>query len=289
MEHDEKSTPSSQSAVSLPQEANLKDPEAGGATPQPQLDSGFLPWSQVVAGHLVALNTWGYITSYGLFQAFYTKALNEQPSAISWVGSIQVFLTFFISTFSMHALNKGFYRPTLALGLGLQVIGVFCTSVSYRYWQFLLAQGVCQGIGAGLTFAPTVGLVSSYFVRRRAVAIAGMASGMSTGGVVFPVIGQQLLDRIGFAWTLRVMGFVILANSVVILLLVRPRPAAGGSHPLIDRTALRDPCYMLFAVGMVLAVMAMYFGYYYVSIYFTSLQLTFSFSFLSFSLFSRGK
>ena len=234
----------------------------------PRTDAGFRAWSQVFAAHLIAFNTWGYNTSYGLFQAYYARNLDLSPSAISWVGSIQNFLIFFISTFSMHALVAGprYYRGVLITGLALQLLGIFATSWCREYWQFLLAQGICQGVGSGLFFAPTVGLISTYFVKKRAIANAGMACGMSTGGIVFPLIARQLLQSVGFEWTLRVMGFVILFNSILILLLIRPIPSDTKQRtPFVDTTAFKDALLIKFALGMLMAVFGMYFAYYYVS------------------------
>lgn len=57
-------------------------------------DGGLKAWTQAVMGHLVAFNTCGYIASFGVFQAYYQSALGVSPSAISWVGSVQIFLIF---------------------------------------------------------------------------------------------------------------------------------------------------------------------------------------------------
>lgn len=224
-----------------------------------------MAWLQVIAGHLVAFNSWGYVNSFGLFQAYYATALNQSPSAISWVGSIQTFLTLFIGTFSGRAMDAGYYRHVAVAGLGLQVLGIFMTSISTEYWQLLLSQGICQGLGSGLVFTPTVALVSTYFVKRRALAISGMTSGTATGGVVFPIVARQLLDQVGFAWTVRTMGFIILANSAVILALARPRPFLRKSGPLIELGAFADPWYSFFGLGLLLALLGLYFAYYYVS------------------------
>lgn len=228
-------------------------------------DGGLVAWSQVVAGHLVALNSWGYINSFGLFQAYYTTALKEDLSTISWVGSIQIFLTLFIGTFSGRAMDGGYYRHIAVIGLSLQVLGLFMTSLANQYWQLLLAQGICQGLGNGLVFTPTIALVSTYFLKKRAVAVAGMTSGTATGGVVFPIIARQLLHKIGFAWTVRTMGFIVLANSAVILALTRTRISRRTTGPLIELAAFADPWYSLFGLGLLLALTGLYFVYYYVS------------------------
>ena len=229
------------------------------------LDGGLVAWSQVIAGHLVAFNSWGYVNSFGLFQAYYTLTLSQAPSKISWIGSIQIFLTLFVGTFSGRAMDAGYYRHVAFAGLGLQVLGIFMTSLITEYWQLLLAQGICQGLGNGLVFPPTVALVSTYFVKKRAVAISCMSCGTATGGIVFPLIARQLLDKLGFGWTIRVMGLIMLVNSVVALALARVRHTSRSTGPLIELSAFADFWYSLFGLGLLLACLGLYFGYYYVS------------------------
>ena len=231
----------------------------------PPPDGGLLAWSQVLAGHLVAFNSWGYVNSFGLFQAYYTTSLSQSPATISWVGGIQIFLMMFIGTFSGRALDAGYYHHVAVPGLVLQVVGIFMTSLAKSYWQLLLAQGICQGIGSGLAFTPTMALVSTYFTTKRALAVCGMSSGAATGGVVFPIIARQLLDRIGIGWTVRVMGFVFLANAAIALALIRPRPMARRGGSLVEFRSFKDPWYSVFSLGMLLVVLGLYFVYYYVS------------------------
>ena len=68
-----------------------------------------------------------------------------------------------------------------------------------------------------------------------------MTSGTATGGIVFPVIARQLTDKVGFGWTIRVMGFIILANSIIILVLARTRGSPRSTGPLIKLAAFADP------------------------------------------------
>ena len=53
--------------------------------PGPPPDGGLVAWTQVVCGHLIIFNTWGYIVSYGVFQTYYVATLGHPPSDISWV------------------------------------------------------------------------------------------------------------------------------------------------------------------------------------------------------------
>ncbi|PWY96107.1 monocarboxylate permease [Aspergillus sclerotioniger CBS 115572] len=233
------------------------------STIKPPPDGGRKAWMQSVMGHLVCFNTWGYLASFGVFQSYYQNHLGVSESAISWVGSIQIFLIFFVGTFSGRALDAGLFRPVFCAGVVLQVVGVFMTSLSSRYWQVFLAQGLCTGLGSGLQFCPTMGLVATYFDQRRVFAVAFALVGSGTGGMLFPGLVKGLLPSLGFGWTMRVVGFVMLATSLPSMALLQTRLPPRKSGPLVDLAAFRDPLYTLFIVGIWLNFWGMYFAVYY--------------------------
>ena len=233
---------------------------------EPPPDGGLRAWTQVLVGHLVVFNTWGSISSFGIFQAYYVTALKRSPSDISWVGSFQILLIFLIGSFSGRAMDAGYYRTVLIAGSTFFLVGMFMTSFCTQYWQLVLSQGICQGIGNGLLFCPTVSLISTYFLKRRALAISLVACGGAVGGMVFPAIAQQLLPRVGFPWTVRVMGFVALFNFCIVISFARTRIAPRKTGPLIEWAAFTELPYVLFIMGMFLTLWGVYFVYYYVSV-----------------------
>ncbi|KAK0611376.1 major facilitator superfamily domain-containing protein, partial [Immersiella caudata] len=231
-------------------------------------DGGLRAWSQVLVAHLVAINAWGYLNSFGLFQSYYTTTLpTASPSSISFVGSLQIFLSFLVGSISGRALDAGYLRPCLALGSGLQILGIFTTSVASKYWHFVLAHGICKGLGDGLVFTPATAVVGTYFVRRRALAMGIGAAGTATGGLIFPVIAQRLMESVGFAWTVRVMGCVVVGNAVVILACSRARLAGRRRGDLFAWRAFGERSYTLFCVGMFLNWWALYFAFFYISVF----------------------
>ena len=240
------------------------DAEKHISDPGPAPDGGFQAWAQALMAHLVQFNSWGYINSFGLFQSYYANVLDASPSAISWLGSVQICLIFFIGAFAGRATDAGHFRKVLVLGSLLQILGVFMTSLSTKYWQFFLAQGICTGIGDGLVFCPTIALLATYFAKNRSIAIAINASGAGTGGIVFPLIAQQLLPKIGFGWTLRVMGFVILFNAAIAMTLARTRLPPKKLGPHVEWAAFKEVPYTLFCLGAFFSYWAIFFAFYYV-------------------------
>ncbi len=158
---------------------------------KPVLDSGIVAWMQVLVGYLLVFNGFGYVSAFGVFQSYYEATLEIPASTISWVGSVQLFLLFLMGTFSGRAMDAGYFRLLILAGCSLQILGIFATSFSTKYWQLFLAQGVVQGLGNGLLFTPLVALVSSYFSKRKAFALALAACGAPTGGIVFPLVSYQ--------------------------------------------------------------------------------------------------
>ena len=238
---------------------------SSGLYPGPLPDGGSQAWLQVLSAHLVIFNAWGYISSYGVFQSYYVTALQRPPSDISWVGSIQIWLLFFIGAFSGRATDAGYFKQAYLVGSVLQLLGVFMTSLCTQYSQFFLAQGLCQGIGIGLVFCPLMTLLSTYFSKRRALAMASASSGTATGGLVYPAMVERLLPTIGFAWTVRAIGLIMLVLQVLGLVLIKPRLPPRKSGPLIELAAFREPAYALFTAGLFLIFWGVFFAFYYVS------------------------
>jgi MFS family permease len=213
---------------------------------------------------LAIMNSWGFVNSFGAFQTYYTSILPESPSTISWIGSTQACLVFCLGVFSGRALDAGYFRPTIMVGIVFQLVGIFTMSVAKTYWQLLLTQGICTGIGGGIFFVPIVGLCSTYFAKRRGMALGIVTSGNSAGGIVYPIVVRQLLGKIGFGWTVRVLDFVNVVSLAVVIAFMRLRLPPRKTGPLLDMAVLKDVPYMLHVLGMCFNMPAIYFVFYYV-------------------------
>ncbi|KAL7620051.1 hypothetical protein AAE478_010600 [Parahypoxylon ruwenzoriense] len=233
--------------------------------PGPPPDGGRVAWLNCLCGHLAIMNTWGFINSFGVFQAYYATQLNRPPSDISWIGSIQVFLTFFIGTFTGRITDAGFFKPIVIIGTMFMTLGIFTTSAATQYWQLLLSQGLCMGIGNGCIFCPTVSTVSTYFSRRRSLAIGIAACGSVSGGLIFPAMARQLLPTAGFGWTVRAMGFVQLATLALANTFMTSRLPPRRSGSFVEWGAFRELEYTFYAAGMFFNFWGVYFGFYYLA------------------------
>ncbi|KAK9422944.1 putative MFS monocarboxylate transporter [Seiridium unicorne] len=79
----------------------------------PPPDGGWVAWTQALVAHLVIVNTWGIINSFGVFQSYYQGSLGRPASDISWIGSMQVFFLFVVGTLTGRLTDAGYCRVVL--------------------------------------------------------------------------------------------------------------------------------------------------------------------------------
>jgi hypothetical protein len=95
-----------------------------------------------------------------------------------------------------------------------------------------------------------ISLVSTYFSKKRSLAIGVVACGSATGGLVFSAMVQQLLPKVGFGRTLRALGFVQLACLVTCILFAKQRLPPRRAGPIVEWAAFKELPYSLFAAGI---------------------------------------
>ncbi|KAH7078158.1 major facilitator superfamily domain-containing protein [Paraphoma chrysanthemicola] len=232
-------------------------------------NGGFWAWMQVLGGFFLLFNSWGIINTFGSYQAYYESDLlpNSSASAISWIGSIQAFLLLMVGALTGPLYDAGYFRSLLILGSILLVLGQMMLSLCHSYWQVLLAQAFCIGIGTGMLFVPSVAILSTYFSTRIGLAIGIAASGSSFGGVIYPIVFHKLLPQLGFAWTTRVLGFIMLATMIVPNICMRVRVLPAKSRSLLDLRAFLIPAYSLQVAAFFCGFMGLYMPFFYAQVY----------------------
>ncbi|KAI4167478.1 MAG: hypothetical protein LQ348_007651, partial [Seirophora lacunosa] len=240
-------------------------------------DGGTLAWLQVLAGFFVVMNAQGLNQSYGVFQAYYERTLlpTHSPSTIAWIGSLQIFLLFFMSIVVSGQIDAGRFQHCFTGGSALLVAATVATSFCTRYWHFVLAQGVATGMGMGLLFGAGVQVLFTYFRRRLGIATGIASAGGAVGGMVFPAVCEALIGKVGFAWTVRVVALIVLVTLIPANLMARERPGRRTAKkkekkkkkPSIDWSAFTDAPYLLVTAGLFCSFWGVYFGFYFIVTY----------------------
>ena len=150
----------------------------------------------------------------------------------------------------------------------LAVIAMMLTSLCTEFYQFLLCQGLLFGISSGLIFAPALSVVGHYFFKKRAMAMAFASTGSPIGGIIYPVIMTNVLQKssIGFAWGQRICGFLSLFLLGVAAVTIRPMPIRRKGRFILFEAFLK-PVYSLQIAALFLVVLGIWTPYFYLAEY----------------------
>ena len=213
-------------------------PERDVETPEdtdicPTKDRGWAAWKFVLASSAIEFMIWGASYGYGSFQDYH----QHNPRSPFHKSSLTA-----TSSIGTSLLAGQHFIPLLAFGLYStfpSLIKVFTyTCVVFSSLSLLIAsfansvallvvfQGLFLGIFGGNLFTTTILWLPNWWDQRRGFATALIFAGSAVGGIVWPIIFTQLLDKTGFRWTLRTWALIqlIVSGSAVMCLAPGRKP-----------------------------------------------------------------
>ncbi|CAI4213983.1 unnamed protein product [Parascedosporium putredinis] len=197
-------------------------------------DGGIEAWTVVFGAWLALFCTFGLITCVGLFLEYYVEGplASYGPSTVSWIVSAQIFVQGGGTAIWGRIFDSYGPRWLLWVGTPVYCLGIMMTSLSTKYYQIFLSQAVLSALGSGAVFNAGLSSTATWFLKKRGAAFGILNSGSSVGGVVLPIMIDRLFKSIGFAWTLRVLGFLLLALCAIACITVKSRLPANP-RPLV--------------------------------------------------------
>lgn len=148
------------------------------------------------------------------------------------------------------------------------VFSIFMISLCKEYWQFILAQGVLGGIANGMVMCPTMAAAPQYFEKKRAPVMGLGIAGSSIGGVVIPIALSKMLTEtnLGFGWSVRVVGFVIMAVLLPAVMMIKARlPPRKKSFFL--PSAFKEKAYVSLIIAGFFGFLGMFTPLFYLPLY----------------------
>ncbi|KIY61531.1 MFS general substrate transporter [Cylindrobasidium torrendii FP15055 ss-10] len=267
-----------------------RKPERPASLQDQTLGRGQYP-SQETQAHIIPFNRFGFVNSWGVFQAYYqTELLKDTPTSdIAWIGSIQYSFVFLPGVFAGRLFDLGCFRPLFLTSSALLVTATFLVAECKEYWHFLLCQGFAVGLAGGGIMSNTSAVVAHWFKKRRGLAMGIMAVGSSLGGTLIPIAARNLIPRIGFPWTMRIVGFVLLTGLTAANLLVRRRlPCTDVRGGLFNLAAFKNPAFTLYCASTFVLFFGIYTVLTYIDVSATSVGIPAEFSFYLVSIANAG-
>ncbi|KAJ7766706.1 major facilitator superfamily domain-containing protein [Mycena metata] len=251
--------------------SNLSFPEERTAPTFPE--GGLQAWATVAGAFIVLFCGFGYTSSFGVYQDFYSrKYLSESsPSSISWIGSVNALLLIAGGLVTGRLYDRGYFYNLLYGGSLLLCFSLFILSLCkpQQFYQIFLVQGLCAGIGTGMTYLPSLTVVSHYFQKRRALAMTIVSAGAGLGSVVHPIMLNNMFKSFGFATAVRASAALVSALLLVACMMMRSRLPPSATHLPFWKSLRRfahDKAYVLATAGLTTYVVGYYFPLFYLQL-----------------------
>ncbi|KIY46378.1 MFS general substrate transporter, partial [Fistulina hepatica ATCC 64428] len=208
---------------------------------------------------------------------YYTREYmtNYSTSEIGWIGGIQFCLIFSSAIVTGRLFDRGYLcivasRDTSHV-LTMFFWPVFMLSLTQKnqYYQVFLSQGVGVGLSCGLTYVPTLSVVSHYFQRRRALAMGCVSAGSALGAVLHPIILNKLFNNpsIGFHNGVRIDGGINTFLFLISVCLTKTRlPPKKNLKPIPFVRFLKEPAYALVCLGTALCFFGLFYPIFYLQL-----------------------
>ncbi|KAI0506399.1 monocarboxylate permease-like protein [Xylaria bambusicola] len=241
-----------------------------GFNPDDFPDGGLEAWLVVVGGALILFCSFGLVNCSGVFVEYYVNGpLSDYTSSdITWITSLQAFLVTGSNLIMGRLFDSYGTRWLLPIGTVIYSLGLMLLSLSTKYYQIVLTQGIVSGIGAACVFNCASNSTITWFFRYRAAALGIVVAGSSVGGIVLPILMSHLIPKIGFPWTVRILGFIVLVFCGIASFTVKsrlpPRPKPFHFAELI--APFKEVRFALVVVGAFFFFWGLYLPFNYLNI-----------------------
>ena len=196
--------------------------------------------------------TYGLCSSVGVLQSYWeTHQLKAYPSStIGWISGLLVFLNLFLGVQIGPLFDRYGPRWIMLIGSVIYALSIFLLGSCTSYYQFILCLGVLGGTGSALICTPTMAVLSHWFYRRRGNATGIAMAGSSLGGICWPIVLRTTFQRLGWAWSMRILGFMFVFFLTVGNLCIKGRLPTKARKGSIDLHCFTDSRFLWATTGV---------------------------------------
>lgn len=160
------------------------------------------------------------------------------------------------------------------IGWALSVLSLIAASFATTLGVLIATQGVIYTVGITILYWPVMSMMSEWFVKKRGLAFGIFTAATGLSGIIMPFALAALLDRYGYATTLRAMGVTLAVFTGPVLPMVKgrlPAGCAGANRKKADLSFLQKPVFYFFSASVLFQGLGHYFPTLYLPLYATLL------------------
>jgi MFS family permease len=218
-------------------------------------EGGLRAWLVVASAWLMLFPSFGFMVSTGTLQDYWSQHQLSHMTArdIGFIPSVFTYLSLALGIWVGPLFDR--YGPRwIALGGSIGfLLMIFLLAECKTFWQMMLCCGVLGGISGAMLTTTSLAVVAHWFKERRGLTQGIAMMGSSCGGLSIPLILQTTFPKYGYAWSLRILGFMFLFCFIFgnILMKARiPPTAAAKKKAIISLSIYSDLRLSLFTLSV---------------------------------------
>jgi MFS family permease len=190
----------------------------------------FYGWYIVAASLLIIILDGLLLYSFGVFLPYLNEDFGLSRAAGSSLFSFRSLVQAPAFILAGRMIDRFDPRAVIFGGGLIAALGMFFTGIAETTWQLYISYGFFIGLGDAVLYITCVALVSRWFVKRRALAIGIITTGVPLSGLITNPLTAWLINGFGVRNALFVLGALML-TVLMSAFVLRSRPEDKNLRP----------------------------------------------------------
>lgn len=190
----------------------------------------FYGWYVVAASLILIILDGLLLYSFGVFLPYLNEEFGFSRAMGSSVFSLRSFVLAFSLTIAGRLVDKYDPRAVIFGGGVIAALGVFLSGLATKGWHLYLTYGFLIGLGDGVLYITCVALVSRWFVKKRALAIGIITTGIPLSGLITNPLSAWLISSFGVRNAFFILSGIIMV-SILSAFVLRAYPEDKNLRP----------------------------------------------------------
>ena len=236
-------------------------------------DGGY-GWAVVFACSAITFWFIGTTYSWGIIQAALLEQKVSSPSTLSFVGSLTCACISALAIVNARVIRLLGARNTALLGVSLLALGEILSGfATHNIGGLFVTAGLVMGVGTSLCFMVVSVTPAQYFSKKRGLANGIVYAGGGLGGTITSLVLNSVINKIGPAWTFRILGLSTLLTGLPAAWLIRERSPIRTAT-FIEWRLFRDFKFIVLFIAGAIATFPLFVPPFFLPLYSNSLGLS---------------
>jgi MFS family permease len=199
----------------------------------------FYGWYIVAASLFIIILDGLLLYSFGVFLPYLNEDFGLTRAAGSSLFSFRSLVQAPAFILAGRLIDKFDPRAVILGGGLIAALGMFMSGIAETTWQLYISYGFFVGLGDAVLYITCVALVSRWFVKKRALAIGIITTGVPLSGLITNPLTAWLINGFGVRNALFALG-ALMTTVIMAAFVLRARPADMSLRPYGEEDNGRD-------------------------------------------------